>query len=127
MKLRIITSALLVVMLSVFNSFTASAHGGCKDNCCGRSWHGHHHGCWGHNAYIYGPDGCYAKHKAACDSKCANKCEKSCADKCEKSCGNSCGNHCHHTYKRARYHENCCGWGHLHYGSCENKDNDNDD
>lgn len=109
MKLRIFTGMLMMVFLSLFNSFAASAHGGChKGNCCRPA----HHGCWGHHGYIYGPDGYYAKHKGACAGSCEKKCggeEKSCCDKKE-----SCKKSCEHTYTRARYHQDCCGHGHLH-------------
>ncbi len=132
MKLRIFTSMLLVVLLSAFNSFTASACGDCKSatKCCS---HYRHHSCRGHNNYMYGPDGWYAKHKKACCNK-----EKSCSKKatCSKStsCHKSmCGRSCHHTYRRAYYHEDCCGHGYLTTG-CEKKcnkskdtDDDNDD
>lgn len=119
MKLRI--AMLLVVFLSVFSSFTASAGDGCKDNCCSKytacGWgHHHHRGCWGHHGYYYGPDGCYAKHKDAC---CNDK-KESC---CDKKAHNCCATHCDHTYSRVRYHEDCCGRAHLHVV----KDNDNDD
>ena len=134
MKLRILTSMLLVLMLSAFNSFTASAHDGgdCKSHC--RSHWKHHH-CWGHNDYIYGPDGYFAKHKKACCKK-ESSCKKeaSCTKKCSgaMSCHkSSCGRGCHHTYRRAHYNEDCCGHSYLSYG-CEKKcskdnDDDNDD
>ncbi len=105
MKFRILTSMLLMVFLSAFTATQANAHG-CKDNCGG-----HHYG-WGHCGYIYGPDGCYARHKAGCDNK------------CESKCGSTCGSHhsgcCSHTYRRAHYYENCCGGGHLH--ACSGND-----
>lgn len=117
MKLRI--AMLLVVFLSVFSSFTASAGNGCKDNCCGKytacGW-GHHRSSWGHHGYYYGPDGCYSKHKDAC---CNDK-KESCCDKKAHDC---CTTHCDHTYSRVRYHEDCCGRAHLQVV----KDNDNDD
>jgi hypothetical protein len=116
MKLRIFASMLMLVCLSLFNSFTASAHGGCKkDNCCRPK----HHATWGHHGYIYGPDGYYSKHKGECAGKCEKKCageSKSCCDKkaaCTKSCDR--------TYTRARYQQDCCGHGHLH---TEGKSND---
>ena len=125
MKLRIFTSMMVVVFLSLFGAFSAKAGDGCCKDACGHHHWRHHHGCWGHNSYIYGPDGHYARCKSACEKKCETK-----SNCCEKKmvCKDRCGNYCHHTYVRARYHEDCCGHGHLHYGSCKsNRDNDNDD
>lgn len=106
MKLRIFTSMLVLVVLSVLNSFTASANPDCKGgNCCDHHWR--HRGCCDHHyGYIYGPDGAYARHKACCDKKEEKSC---CAKKSE------CKHECEYTYRRARYYEDCCGWGHLHY------------
>lgn len=127
MKLRIFTSMMVVVLLSLFGSFSAQAGDCCKSACHhGHHWMGHRN-CCGHNGYIYGPDGYYAKCKSACEKKSTCGQKSSCCEK-KTACANKCNNTCHHTYTRARYHEDCCGHGHLHYGSCKsNKDNDNDD
>jgi hypothetical protein len=119
MKLRIFTSMLVVVFLSLFSSVKASAHDGCGGGHCGRAWH---HGCWGHQGYIYGPDGYYAQHKACCAKKCESKCESKCEKKCgsSMSCGKCCGTSCSHTYRRAYYHEDCCGHSYL---SCKGSSN----
>lgn len=115
MKLRIFTGMLLVMFLSVFNSFQAQAHDGCKkDKCCSKY---RHTGCWGHHGYYYGPDGAYAKNKGAC---CDKKEGSSCSDK-KDCCKSKCARSWKGTYTRARYHEDCCGRGHL------TSDNNNDD
>ncbi len=107
MKLRIVTSMLLVLFLSVWGSFSASAHNDCKGgSCCKSSWH--HRAHWGHNNYYYGPDGCYSKAKSSC-----------CEAKKKSCCAPS---RCEHTYSRARYHEDCCGTGHLHVVKSHNND-----
>lgn len=99
MKLRMVTGMLLVFFLSVWGSFTASAHNGCKSGKCGKgTWH--HRANWGHNNYYYGPDGCYSKAKDGC-------CESDKKNCCKPS-------RCERTYSRARYQEGCCGTGHLH-------------
>jgi|GEM_PF-5723814 len=98
---------LLIAFLSVFTTMNASAHDGCKGNSCCDS-RGHHYGWWGHNGYIYGPDGCYARHKSAC-----------CGSEAKKDC---CKSECKHTYSRARYYEDCCGRGHLHVVKCHKSD-----
>jgi hypothetical protein len=103
MRFRILTSMLLMVFLSAFNSTQASAHG-CYSHCGG----GHHYS-WGHCGYIYGPDGCYARHKACGGSSC-----------CTTSCTSHHGGCCGHTYRRAHYYEGCCGVGHLH--ACSGND-----
>jgi len=108
MKLRIFTGMLMVVFLSLFNSFAANAHGGCKKgNCCRPA----HHSWWGPHSYYYGPDGHYAKNKENCAGSCEKKCggeAKSCCDKKE-----SCKKSCDRTYTRARYNEDCGGRSYL--------------
>jgi hypothetical protein len=137
MKLRIVTSMLLIMFLSVGSASVANAHEGCGGDhyCCswGHGWGwgwGHH---WGCNNYIYGPDGLYAQcrdgHHSCCGDKDA-KAEHKCADRCEQhSCCEG------PRYHRAYYYEDCCGWGgHLnmdchsdcHHG-CDKKDNDDKD
>lgn len=125
MKLRIFTSMMVVVLLSFFGIFSAKAGNGCCKNTCNPHKVWRHHTGWGHQGYIYGPDGYYAKCKSACEKKCETK--SSCCEK-KNSCQKKCANTCNATYVRAHYNEDCCGRGYLSYGSCKsNKNNDNDD
>jgi len=135
MKLRIVTSMLLIMFLSVGSASVANAHEGCGGDhyCCG--W-GHGWGWgWGHrwgcNNYIYGPDGLYAQcrdsHHSCCDKDKAKEKEHNC---CEHSCTRygCCDGP---RYHRAYYYEDCCGWGgHLHFDcehhNCDKKDKDDD-